>query len=132
MIYDNDQWMSWSMTMTSGCHDLWINCNIKHKCILFLWSFYDFYTRMWTTAKNFDIIHVQCTCTCRYEILHTLNLGCSFITLREPCNKQRPRYDIAWLHVNLQIIYSTVFQVKRLNNLVLHVRLFNRLAWILQ
>jgi hypothetical protein len=30
----------------------------------------------------------------RYEILHTLILGCSFITLREPCNNQRPRCDI--------------------------------------
>jgi hypothetical protein len=37
--------------------------------------------------------------TYRYERLHTLNLGCSFITLREPCNNQWPRCDIAWLHV---------------------------------
>jgi hypothetical protein len=34
-----------------------------------------------------------------YEILHTLNLGCSFITIREPCNNQRLRCDIEWLHV---------------------------------
>ena len=27
----------------------------------------------------------------RYEILRTLNLGCSFTTLRTPCNDQRPR-----------------------------------------
>ena len=26
-------------------------------------------------------------------------MGCSFITLREPCNNQRPACDIAWLHV---------------------------------
>jgi hypothetical protein len=39
------------------------------------------------------------TNTRRYEILHTLNLGCSFIILREPCNNQRLRCDIAWLHV---------------------------------
>jgi hypothetical protein len=32
-------------------------------------------------------------------ILHTLNLGCSLITLRKPCINQRPRCDIAWLHV---------------------------------
>jgi len=37
--------------------------------------------------------------TRRYEILHTLNLGCSFITLRELYNYQRPRHDFAWLHV---------------------------------
>jgi hypothetical protein len=35
----------------------------------------------------------------RYHILHTLNLGYCFITLREPCNNQRPTCDIAWLHV---------------------------------
>jgi len=32
-------------------------------------------------------------------MLHTLNMGCSFITLRQECNNQRPRCDIAWLHV---------------------------------
>jgi len=32
--------------------------------------------------------------THRYEILHTLNLGCSFITFREPCNNLRFRYAI--------------------------------------
>jgi len=31
--------------------------------------------------------------------LHTLNLGYSFITHREPCNSQPPRCDIAWFHV---------------------------------
>ena len=34
--------------------------------------------------------------TYRYDILHTLNLDCSFITLRESCNNQRPRCDIEW------------------------------------
>ena len=29
------------------------------------------------------------------EILHNLKPDCSFITLREPCNNQRPRCDIA-------------------------------------
>jgi hypothetical protein len=33
--------------------------------------------------------------TPRYKILHTLNLGCSCITLRQPCNNQRPKSDIA-------------------------------------
>jgi hypothetical protein len=64
--------------------------------------------------------------TCRYwEILHNLNLGCSFIILRELCNNQWPRCDIAWLHV--ANLYTTVFWVKCLNNLTLCVRLFNRL-----
>ena len=47
--------------------------------------------------------------TRRYEIGHTLNIGCSFVTLREPCNNQRPRCDIACFI--LQIIYTTVFRV---------------------
>ena len=34
-------------------------------------------------------------------MLHTLNLGCSFITLRDPCNNKLPRCDIAWLRVRL-------------------------------
>ena len=34
----------------------------------------------------------------KYEILYTLNLGCSFTTLREPCNNQRSRCDIAFLY----------------------------------
>jgi hypothetical protein len=29
----------------------------------------------------------------------------------------------------LQIIYTTVFRVKRFNNLTLHIRLLNRLTW---
>ena len=32
-----------------------------------------------------------------HTILHTLNLGCSFRTHRDPCNNQRSRCDIAWL-----------------------------------
>ena len=48
------------------------SCNMN----AFFWSFYGLHT-----------------------ILHTLNLGCSFRTLREPCNNQRPRCDIACLHV---------------------------------
>jgi hypothetical protein len=37
------------------------------------------------------------------------------ITLREPCNNQRPRCDIAWLKM-LRIIYTMVFRVKTLNS----------------
>jgi hypothetical protein len=62
--------------------------------------------------------------TRRYEILHTSNLGCSFNSLRESCNNQRPRCMI--LHgFMLQIIYTTVFRVKLLNNLMLHVQPFS-------
>ena len=79
---------------------------------------------MQATAKNYEIIQR------RYEILHTLNLGCSFITLRGPYNNQAPRCDITWLTYllwiltatfskkklhgfMLQIIYTTVFRAKR-------------------
>ena len=44
--------------------------------------------------------------THRYEILYTLNLGCSFITLREPCNNQLPRCDIALLHVKKHLYHG--------------------------
>ena len=33
------------------------------------------------------------------QILHTLIGGYSCITLREPCNNQRPGLDIAWLRI---------------------------------
>ena len=60
--------------------------------------------------------------TRRYEMLHTLNLGCSFITLREPCNNLRP-IDVILHGFMSQFIYTTVFWDKRLNNLKLRVRL---------
>ena len=44
--------------------------------------------------------------TYRYEIVHTLNMDCSFITLREPCNNQRPRCDIAWLHITNHLYHG--------------------------
>jgi hypothetical protein len=75
---------------------------------------------VYKTAKNYEIIYVD-------TILHTLNLGCRFITLREPYNNQWPKCDIAGLI--LQIIYTAVFRVKRLNNLTLHVRMFYCLTW---
>jgi len=43
--------------------------------------------------------------------LLTLNLGCSFIALRESCNNQRSRCDIAWFHVAIHL--STDFRVKQ-------------------
>jgi len=33
-------------------------------------------------------------------------MGCSFITLREPCNNQRPACDIAWLHVTSHLYHG--------------------------
>jgi len=68
---------------------------------------------MEATAKNYEIIHA----VTRYPLLYTLKLGCSNITLREPCNNQLPRCDIdVILHgFMLQIIYTTVFRVKWLN-----------------
>ena len=58
----------------------------------------------------------------RYEILHNLNLGFSFITLRESHNNQRPRFDIAWPHL-LQIIYTKDFRAKRQSKFIMSFRL---------
>ena len=54
---------------------------------------------MKATAKNYEIIHADT----RYC---TLNLSCSFITIREPCNNQRPRCDIARLHVTNHLYHG--------------------------
>jgi hypothetical protein len=64
--------------------------------------------------------------TRRYEILHILNIGCSFL----PPESRAIINDLdVILHgFMLQITYTTLFQVKRLNNLTLRVRLFNRLT----
>ena len=40
------------------------------------------------------------------QILHTLIRGCSFITPREPCNNQRPRFDVAWLRVTNHLYHG--------------------------
>ena len=53
------------------------------------------------------LLHMQIRCyfnkicdnTRKCEILHTLSLGCNFITLKESYNNQRPKFDIAWLHI---------------------------------
>ena len=42
----------------------------------------------------------------RYKLLYTLNLGCSFITFREPCNNQRLKYDIPWLLVTNHLYHG--------------------------
>jgi hypothetical protein len=46
------------------------------------------------------------------EILHTLNLGCSFITLKEPCD-----LEVILDGFKLQTIYTMAFPVQWLNNL---------------
>ena len=58
---------------------------------------------MYTTAKNYEIIHTDT----RYC---TLNLGYSFITLRELCNNQRPtemckKYSVI-------VIFYCIFYIK--------------------
>ena len=55
--------------------------------------------------------------TPRYEIGHPLNIGCSFVTLREPCNNQQPRCDITWLHFTNHLYHG--FPSKRFKNLTL-------------
>ena len=66
---------------------------------------------------SFDLFMVFITDT-RY---YSLSLGCSSISLRELCNNQQPRCDIAWLHATNYLYH--VFRIKRLNNLTLRVRL---------
>ena len=59
----------------------------------------------WGQIMLFLHMHIRCyfnkICdnTRKCETLHTLSLGCNFITLKEPYNNQRPKFDIAWLHV---------------------------------
>ena len=59
-------------------------------------------------------------------MLHTLNLGCNCITLREPCNNQQTRCDIAWLHVTDHLYHGLQIEtVKQYHPLI---RLINRLT----
>ena len=51
-------------------------------------------------------------------MLHTLNLGCNFITLREPCNNQQTRCDIAWLHVTDHLYHGLQTETVK-NNITL-------------
>ena len=72
------------------------SCNMNaFFSLIFLW-FIPEYKQQLRTIK---IIY-------RYKILHTLFLACSFITLREPCNNQRPRCDIARLHVTNHLYHG--------------------------
>ena len=61
----------------------------------------------------------------RYEILHVhLKSGMLFYYSQwEPCNNQRPRCDIAWLHATNHLYHGS--GVTRFNNFTFHVRLFN-------
>ena len=45
------------------------------------------------------------SCKSNYHAF-TTSPGCSFITLRELCSNQRPRCDIAWLHVINHLYHS--------------------------
>jgi hypothetical protein len=38
-----------------------------------------------------------------YKSFILLFLGCSFIILEEPCNNQRPKCDITWLHATTHL-----------------------------
>ena len=71
---------SWPRSHGSWMYFYICNCNMK-------------------TFFTFDVFMVWDCIPHADEILYTLNLSCSFITLREPCNNQRPSCDIACLHV---------------------------------
>ena len=55
---------------------------------------------MSATVKNYGI---QLS---RYCTLSIWAVVLSFITLREPCNNQRPRCEIAWLHVTNHLYHG--------------------------
>ena len=65
--------------------------------LIFLWFIYQNLSNSWEELWNN---------THRYEILHTLNLGCSFITLGEPCNNQRLFNRLTRSTVVLHVYYS--------------------------
>ena len=78
-------------------------CNyllLKNTFCIVTWMHYFPLILLWFIYQNGSNSYELWNNTRRYEILHTLNLGCSFITYREPCNhsSQPPRCDIAWLH----------------------------------
>ena len=54
-----------------------------------------------------DPVMVYITDCKNYEIIHTnTRYCCSFITLREPCNNQGTRCDIACLHVTNHLYHG--------------------------
>jgi hypothetical protein len=75
---------------------------------------------MQTTAKNYDIIHVDA----RYCTLYFRPVGLLLLETRAIITD----LDVI-LHVfMLQIIYTTVLRVNQSSNLSFHVRLFNSLS----
>ena len=42
-------------------------------------------------------------------------MGCSFITIREPCNNQRPRCDIAWPHITIHLNHDFQCYMRLIN-----------------
>jgi hypothetical protein len=83
--------------------------------VIFLWFIYQ------NVSNSLELWNNN---TRRYEIFHTLNLDCSFITLIEPCND----LDVILHGVMLQTIYTTVFRDKGLDHLTHRFRLFHRLT----
>ena len=65
---------------------------------------------LWFIYQNVSNSYELCNISQRYEILYTLNLGCSFITLREPCNNQRPRCFKQWHTYSLFTYFFLTFQ----------------------
>ena len=96
-------WQSLSQTMRlTYCHNEFciVYCNMN--------AFFSF---------DFLMVHIP---ECKQELWNntwTLNLGCSFITLREPC-------DMASCYKS----FYHDFHVKRLSNLSIHIRLYNCLT----
>ena len=88
---------------TSVCHTILYSDHALHLCtdtsMVVTWMYYFPLMFLWFIYQNVNNSKELWNNTHRYEILHTLNLGCSFITLRELCNNQRHRCDIAWLRV---------------------------------
>jgi hypothetical protein len=60
---------------------------------------------------KFARIYDRIPWTCDVFIDSSLNRGCSFITLREPCNNQRPRCDISWLYVTHHLYHGFFFEL---------------------
>jgi len=64
--------------------------------------------------------------TGRYDILHTFNLA--VVLLLSESRAIINDLEVKLHGFMLQIIYTTVFRFKRLNNITFRVRLFNRLT----
>jgi len=86
------------MYISDTGRNICINCSLNA-----LFSFYLFMVYIpecKQQLKNYEIIHQK------YGIFHALNLGFGSIILRQPCNSQRPRCDIAWLYVTNHLYHG--------------------------